>query len=180
MRLVFDFVRERSMEGLDQLGNLGDKFKRGQLGQGLLDIAAYTAKTNQALAQGLARSRERLRQSLESFFTGVAASSLEETRMLQELVDALVQADLGLATAEDIVAEVQSLLRRDSETTTKVLQLSRDDLKSIMRGKLIESLMSTQHDSGSIQFSTVENQPTVLFIMGANGMGKTTTIGTQC
>ncbi|KAL7577548.1 hypothetical protein ACA910_015079 [Epithemia clementina (nom. ined.)] len=169
--MVFDFVRARSIEGFDQLGNLGDKFKRGQLGQGLLDIAAYTAKTNQAFAQGLARSRARLRESLESFFTSKA--SLEDD-MLEELVDVLVQADLGIATAEDIVAEVKSLRRQQDSTNGR---LTREDLKSIMRGKLIESFQETQQESGSIQFSTVENQPTVLFIMGANGMGKTTTIG---
>ena len=162
--MVFDFVRDRSKEGFDQLENLGDKFKRGQLGQGLLDIAAYTAKTNQAFAMGLARSRDKLRESLESFFTGVSSED-----MLEDLVDVLIQADLGIATAEDIVAEVKSL-RGDQA-------LTREDLKSIMRGKLIESLEETQQ-AGAIQFSSVPNQPTVLFVMGANGMGKTTTIGT--
>ncbi|EEC46189.1 predicted protein, partial [Phaeodactylum tricornutum CCAP 1055/1] len=113
----------------------------------------------------LAKSRNRLLQNIEGLFTGVSPE-----QVLDDLQDILLQADLGTKTAEDIVAEVKSL-REDS---TKML--SKDDLKSIMRGKLIEALNTEL--SGAIQFSPlVDKTPTVLFVMGANGMGKTTTIG---
>jgi fused signal recognition particle receptor len=83
---------------------------------------------------------------------------------LEDLQDVLLQADLGMATAEDICQEVQSL-REDS---TKFL--SRDDLMSVMRGKLIETL---EIENAAIRFASPEEKlPTVLFIMGANGMGK--------
>ena len=168
--MVFDFVKDRSKEGFDQLGNFGDKFKRGQLSQGLSDLASYTARTNQAFFTGLAQSRARLLEGLETILTGVSPDD-----MIEDLTDILLQADLGIATAEDIAKEVQSL-RRDS---TQVL--TRDDLKSIMRGKLMESLETSGSThgggGGAIQFSTIDDQPTVLFVMGANGMGKTTTIG---
>jgi fused signal recognition particle receptor len=83
---------------------------------------------------------------------------------LEDLQDVLLQADLGMATAEDIVEEVKSL-REDSTEF-----FSRDDLMSIMRGKLIETL---ETGNGAIRFATPEEKwPTVLFIMGANGMGK--------
>ena len=165
--MVFDFFRERSAEGVEQLSKFGQKAKRGQWGAALAESAAYTAATNQAFADGLARSRVRLLQNLESLVTGVSPEEL-----LEELTDILLQADLGLTTAEDIVAEVQSL-RADATTL-----LTQDDLKSIMRGKIIEALQSTGQSS-AIQFAASENDniPTVLFVMGANGMGKTTTIG---
>lgn len=89
--------------------------------------------------------------------------------MLDELQDILLQADLGTRTAEDIVNEVRSL--RESSTS----RLSGDDLKSILRGKILEALDTER--SSAITFSTRAGIPTVLFIMGANGMGKTTTIG---
>ena len=99
--------------------------------------------------------------------------------MIEELQDILLQADIGTVTAEDIVQEVKSL-REDSTT-----RLSQEDLKSIMRGKLIEAL--DVGPSSAIRFQPTPNEndiipaklhiPTVLFIMGANGMGKTTTIG---
>jgi fused signal recognition particle receptor len=161
---VFDFFRERSQEGVEQLKNLGEAAARGQLGRGLLDAATYTQQTNQAFADGLAKSRNRLLRDLEGLLTGV-----DPEEVLEELQDILLTADLGAATAEDIVAEVKSL-REDS---TKML--SKDDLKSIMRGKIMEALHTER--SSAVRFSDDTNAPTVLFIMGANGMGKTTTIG---
>jgi signal recognition particle GTPase len=159
LAMVFDFFKERSKEGLNQLEKLRESAARGQLGQGLTEAASYTATTNRAFADGLAKSRNRLLQNLESLLTGVSPEDV-----LEELQDILLQADLGTNTAEDIVAEVKSL-REDS---TKML--SKEDLKSIMRGKLIEALQTEK--SGSIRFSTDSSIPTVLFIMGANGMGK--------
>ena len=164
LKMVFDFFRERSKEGVEQLGNLANAAKRGELGKGLSDAASYTAQTNEAFAVGLAKSRVRLLENLDTFLTGVSPED-----MIDDLVDVLLQADLGITTAEDIAQEVKSL-RQDS---TKLL--SKEDLKSIMRGKLIEALQTAE--SGAIQFSTDEKLPTVLFVMGANGMGKTTTIG---
>ena len=170
LSMVFDFFRERSKEGMDQLNKFTDAASKGEIGKGLADMAAYTAQTNQAFAAGLARSRNRLLQNLEALVTGISPNEL-----LEELTDLLLQADLGLQTAEDIVAEVQSL-REDS---TKLL--SQNDLKSIMRGKIIEALESTGKSS-AITFANPNDDknnkvPTVLFVMGANGMGKTTTIG---
>ena len=157
LRMVFDFFKKRSEEGLQQLSQLSDAAARGKLGQGLSDAARYTAETNKAFADGLAKSRNRLLANLETLFTGSEDA-------LEDLQDILLQADLGTATADDIVAEVKSL-REDS---TKFL--SKTDLMSVMRGKLIEAL---DMDNRAIRFADPEdNIPTVIFVLGANGMGK--------
>lgn len=136
---------------------LSEAASKGKLGEGLSDVAKYTTVTNQAFADGLAKSRNRLLANLETVLTG-------SEDPLEDLQDILLQADLGMATAEDIVKEVKSL-REDS---TKFL--SKTDLMSVMRGKLIEAL---ETDSGAIQFAEPDSKiPTVLFILGANGMGK--------
>jgi fused signal recognition particle receptor len=184
--MVFDFFKERSTEGLEQLSKLSDAASKGKFGQGLADAASYTRVTNEAFAAGLAKSRNRFLNNLERLFTGAGS----EEEMLEELQDVLLQADLGMATAEDIVQEVKSL-RADSDDSAKVL--SREDLMSIMRGKLIETLdvgvtetktetsespSVSSSSSAAIRFALPEDKiPTVLFVMGANGMGKTTTIG---
>jgi signal recognition particle GTPase len=157
LNMVFDFFKKRSEEGLDQLSKLSDAASKGNLDQALMDAATYTKVTNEAFADGLAKSRNRLLTGLESILTG-------SDDALEDFQDLLLQADLGMATAEDIVNEVKSL-REDS---TKFL--SRDDLKSVMRGKLIEIL---QRNKSTVRFAEPEDKiPTVLFIMGANGMGK--------
>jgi fused signal recognition particle receptor len=161
--MVFDFFKQRSSEGLDQLSTLADAAAKGQLGKGLQEVADYTSTTNAAFATGLAKSRDRLKQDLELILTG------ESEDMMEDLLDILLQADLGMATSEDVVSEVKSL-RNSGQKFRK-----REDLVSVMRGKLIEALDTGK--PGVIQFSEEKNFPTVLFIMGANGMGKTTTIG---
>ncbi|GAX15342.1 fused signal recognition particle receptor [Fistulifera solaris] len=164
LNMVFDFFKDRTKEGIDQLNNLAKSASQGQLGKGLADVASYTNERNKAFAEGLSKSRNRFLDRLEFLFTGI-----DPEEMMQELEDILLQADLGIATAEDIVQEVQSL--RESSRQ----RLSREDLMSIMRGKILEALETEQ--SRMIQFSQDPNLPTVLFILGANGMGKTTTIG---
>lgn len=170
--MVFDFFKKRSQEGIDQLNIIADAASKGKLGEGLAQAAEYTAVTNQAFADGLAKSRNRLLEGLEGLLTG---KSPEEA--MEDLLDILLQADLGISTGEDIIDEIKSL-REDS---TKML--SRDDLFSIMRGKIMEALETSGGgaDSNAIRFRTEEeehaNIPTVLFVMGANGQGKTTTIG---
>ena len=158
--MVFDFFKQRSEEGLEQLSRLSDAATKGKFGEGLTDLAEYTRVSNEAFANGLAKSRNRLLGNLESLITGAGGDDA-----LEDLEDILLQADLGTATAEDIVTEVK-MLREDS---TKFL--NREDLLSVMRGKLMETLETTE-DQGSIRFSSDPNIPTVLFVLGANGMGK--------
>jgi signal recognition particle GTPase len=163
--MVFDFFKQRSEEGLQQLSKLSSAASQGKLGQALVEAAEYTKQSNQAFADGLAKSRNRLLQNLDSLLSGVGSGGgIGGVDPLDELQDVLLQADLGMATADDIVAEVKSL--RDDSTTF----LSKDDLLSVMRGKLIETL---QTEKGAIQFASEDSKlPTVLFILGANGMGK--------
>lgn len=190
---VFDFFKKRATEGVDQLKNLSEKTAKGKILEGLTDAATYTSTTNAAFATGLAKSRNRLLYSLDDLFNGGGD-------ILEELEDILLQADLGTKTSMDVMEEIRSL-REDSTDI-----FSRDDLRSVLRGKLIEALQvsgmkssksgssttastSSSSDAGddangmiqenpqAIRFSQENNVPTVLFVMGANGMGKTTTIG---
>lgn len=173
---VFDFFKKRATEGVSQLKNLSEKTSKGKILEGLTDAASYTSTTNAAFADGLAKSRNQLLYNLDDLFNGGGD-------IIEELEDILLQADLGTKTSMDVMEEVRSL-RKDSTDL-----FSRDDLRSVLRGKLIEALQVKVRPNGAIstaigeynpqaiQFSTDENLPTVLFVMGANGMGKTTTIG---
>jgi len=192
---------------------LTDAASKGNIRQGLVNAASYTKVTNQAFADGLAKSRNRFLNNLDSLF-GSASSATTQDELLEELQEMLLQADLGVATSEDIVNEVRSLsLDKKEEVVGAVGEgkkkeeiISREDLMSIMRGVLIETLdlekkdkekntatpttMSKNDDgndtttpativgASAIRFASKQDKiPTVLFVMGANGMGKTTTIG---
>ena len=157
--MVFDFFKQKSSEGFDQLNRLATASYKGELRKGISDVAAYTVASNTAFATALARSRVQLLQNLESLVTGISPEEL-----LEQLQDILLQADLGIPVSEEVVEEVRAL-RRDATT-----MLTQDDLRSILRGKLIEALDTGK--PGTIRFSNDDTIPTVLFVMGANGMGK--------
>ena len=212
--MVFNFFKERSSEGLDQLTKLTEAASQGKIRQGLADAASYTQQTNEAFAIGLAKSRNRFATNLDSLFSTSSSKNAETVEeLLEELQDVLLQADLGVATSEDIVNEVKSLSldqqqqqqqkegnKSGAVSSSKVELISREDLMSIMRGVLIETLdfekpneLEGQEEKdepsttpggveglggSAIRFAAKEDPiPTVLFVMGANGMGKTTTIG---
>ena len=194
LSMVFDFFKQRSEEGIEQLSKLTDAASKGNLAQGLADAASYTEVSNKAFAEGLAMSRTRFLSNFDGLFGASKADTLEE--LLEDLQDVLLQADLGVATSEDIVNEVKSLTEANSQAEggKKVELLSREDLMSVMRGVLIETLDFSPADSeadedsksspnsitgaSAIRFSPKDSKiPTILFVMGANGMGKTTTIG---
>jgi fused signal recognition particle receptor len=125
--------------------------------------ANYEGRLGESFFNGLAKSRNILKQNLELLLTG------QSDDMMEDLMDVLLQADLGMATAEDIVTEVKSLAADGQRLK------SREDLMSVMRSNIMEALDTGKPNS--IQFSEKKGMPTILFIMGANGMGKTTTIG---
>lgn len=183
--MVFDFFKQRTQEGIQQLNNLASASYQGQLSKGLQNVLEYTQQTNAKFYDGLSSSRTQLLSNLDRLFgsMGLALNLSGINQMdewLENLLNVLLQADLGMSTSEDIIQEVKSflVLQEESESSGKSSSsssssttLTQDDLLSILRGKLVEALETGQ--SRRITFSEDSQKlPTVLFIMGANGMGK--------
>ena len=93
--MVFDFFKQRTKEGLDQLSNIADAGKRGELGKGLAEAAAYTAVANRKFADGLAKSRNQLLDNMETLLTGVNPE--EQISALKCFVTSLVAFPRALA-----------------------------------------------------------------------------------
>jgi fused signal recognition particle receptor len=203
--MVFDFFKKASTDATEQMN---------------------------AIATGLPKSRNQFLYSLEDSLASLSSGGLDGGGMggnlLDNLEDTLLQADLGLATTEDVLSEARFLREESTEI------FSRDDVKALLRGKLLEALgtsgggnlnsdynrvraratevvnvvggnsYSSNEDidsnegrnssisssskgvgSFALQYANAnDDKPigakrplTVHFIMGANGMGKTTTIG---
>ena len=80
--------------------NIGEKTSKGKFMEGLADAAGYTAATNKAFADGLAKSRNQFLYNLDDMFNGGGD-------FIEELEDILLQADLGTKTAMDVMEEVR-------------------------------------------------------------------------
>uniref|UniRef100_A0A6S8YP33 SRP54-type proteins GTP-binding domain-containing protein n=1 Tax=Ditylum brightwellii TaxID=49249 RepID=A0A6S8YP33_9STRA len=178
LSMVFDFFKKRATEGVDQLSDLAKSAAEGKFTEGLGRAANYATQSNKAFAIGLAKSRNKLLYDIDNMLNGGGD-------ILDELEAVLLQSDLGIQTTEEVLEEVKSLREGSLE------MFSRDDLRSVLRGKLLEALDTETRTSTSDEPSTSSSRAikfasptddgthplTVLFVMGANGMGKTTTIG---
>ena len=109
---------------------------------------------------GLSKTREALSDSLGSVFQ---ASEIDED-FYDELEESLVLADLGMDTA---IRAVTKLRQRVNNTNIKTVEQAREALKDI----LVDVL-----NVGDTALNLSTN-PSVILVIGVNGVGKTTTIG---
>ena len=143
-----------------------DRFKRQKPSNKLPD-----AETEQASAvKGKATFTQRVRSALSRTGEGIGnlflGSKVIDEALLEELETLLLMADVGIDSTRSIIEELTSQLDRKALKDGEAL---RDALHEILLNKL--KMCET-----SIDFS-VENKPFVLFVVGVNGVGKTTTIG---
>ena len=109
---------------------------------------------------GLAKTREALSDSLGSVFL---ASEIDED-FYDELEESLILADLGMDTATRAVTKLRRWVNSNG---IKTVEQAREGLKDI----LVEML---NVGDTALNLST---KPSVVLVVGVNGVGKTTTIG---
>ena len=113
------------------------------------------------IKKGLEKTRKSFSESLESILnTGAPA----DEDFLEELEETLILADLGMETVMKVMDEIRgSIAKRDMVTTTDVSRGLKKMLKEILNVGSPELNLSTT--------------PSVILVIGVNGVGKTTTIG---
>lgn len=111
------------------------------------------------LSEGLKKSTSKLTEGLTSIVT---KRKLDED-MLQEFEDLLLSADVGYAASSRLVATLKKKRFQQDVTLNEVKTILAEDLVQIL-----------QPLEASLDFDT---PPTVVFMVGVNGSGKTTTVG---
>ncbi len=109
---------------------------------------------------GLKKTKEGTASTINSV---LATFRTVDEELLSELEDALILADIGAYTASEAIDE----LRRQSKL--KNLQ-SQDDVAECLAGILADKMVPNE----GLQ---LETQPSVILMVGVNGVGKTTSIG---
>lgn len=111
------------------------------------------------LKAGLAKTKAGLMGGLSGLFT---KSEITDD-FYDELEETLILSDLGGKTSEDIVERLRERVKENKATTC-------DECKSILKEIISEMLgEDTQLD--------ISTTPSVILLIGVNGVGKTTTIG---
>ena len=113
------------------------------------------------LIAGLTKTRDSIVDGLDSIFNGF--SSIDED-FYEELEEILVMGDMGIRTTQAIIDELRDKVKElKIKEPSECRQLLIDTIKDQM------SVAQNAYD--------FENQTSVLFVIGVNGVGKTTTIG---
>ena len=117
------------------------------------------------LKSGLAKTREALAEKIAAV-VGSTGRLDEET--LEELEAVLIQADVGVETAAELIEELRQRARQEDFKggSAEVFGLLKDQL----------ALMLETEDQG-LSFDALPARPYTILVVGVNGVGKTTTIG---
>lgn len=113
------------------------------------------------LKEGLTKTRESLSQHVDNVFK--AFVKVDED-LFEELMDALVLADMGAETAMEIVDDLRDRVKSKRITDGQEVKA---ELATLISEKLGE-------ETSELDLS---GTPAVIFVIGVNGVGKTTTIG---
>ena len=112
------------------------------------------------LKQGLKKTRD----SFAGAISGIAASFTKiDEELFEEIEETLIMADVGVDTALKVVENLRAAIKRDRVTEPA-------QVKSYLKDALYEILAGDT----ALQLPT---KPTILLVIGVNGVGKTTTIG---
>ena len=115
----------------------------------------------QRLKSGLAKTSAKLTEGITSVFT----KRKLDGETLEDLEDLLLQADLGVATAQRIAATLKATRYDKTITPEEVRQVLAAEVERVLAP--VAKPLETRPDK----------RPHVILFVGVNGTGKTTTIG---
>lgn len=112
------------------------------------------------LKEGLSKTREGFVTEIERLFKGYASINDE---LFEELEEILIQADVGVHTTMKLVEDLKETAEEEQiKEPSKLTTILKDELRAMLSGETEVEL---------------SDEPTILMVVGVNGVGKTTTIG---
>ena len=114
------------------------------------------------LKKGLTKTRENFTHNIERLIIGYADIDDE---LIDDLEETLLMSDVGVKTTETLITAVRKGIKKKEICTP-------EDLIPFLEKEIARIL-----EAGENTFHMAEQGPTVLLVVGTNGVGKTTTIG---
>jgi fused signal recognition particle receptor len=117
------------------------------------------------------RFRERLgrsRAALSRGMSGLLTRGADDDEAWDELEEALLAADVGVATSTELVERLRTRARAE--------RASGPELRELLRVELLEAV-GTPDRSLALDLLEEHQRPGIVLVVGVNGTGKTTTVG---
>ena len=116
------------------------------------------------LKQGLNKTKESFNEKINNVFSNFRKVDEEFLEELEELEEALIMADIGVDTSVEIISNLRERIKKEKiEDEEDVKNALREEMKKILDMPNKELKLNTK--------------PSVILVVGVNGVGKTTSIG---
>ncbi len=127
----------------------------------------FTKDKKEDLDKGLEKTKSSFMGKLSK---AVAGKSTVDEEVLDELEQILITSDVGLDTTIKIIERIEARVARDKYINT-------EELNEILRDEIVQLL--SENNTVDVEGYTLsaEHRPTIILVVGVNGVGKTTTIG---
>ena len=113
------------------------------------------------LKNGLNKTKTSIKEKINNVFSTFRKVDEE---LLEELEEALIMSDVGMETSEKIISELRTKIKKEKIEDGEQVKIA---LKQIIK-EILDSVDS------SLNLNTT---PSVILVVGVNGVGKTTSIG---
>ncbi|MFN8292676.1 MAG: signal recognition particle-docking protein FtsY [Chitinophagales bacterium] len=127
----------------------------------------FTKEKKDDLEKGLEKTKEGFFSRIAKVFTG---KSKIDDEVLDNLEEALIASDVGVATTSKLIKRIEARAARDKfSNESEMYALIQDE---------VATLLAESQNADAENFDTpVGKKPFVIMVVGVNGAGKTTTIG---
>ena len=113
------------------------------------------------LKQGLSKTKESINEKINDVFSNFRKVDEE---FLEELEEALIMSDIGIETSTKIIENLREKIKKEKiEDEEQVKEALREEIEKIL-----------EISDNSLK---LETKPSVILVIGVNGVGKTTSIG---
>ncbi|AXU10419.1 signal recognition particle-docking protein FtsY [Parvimonas micra] len=116
------------------------------------------------LKKGLVNTRNSLSSKIDNL---LSMSTKIDEELFEELEYILVSADIGANVTMELIDDLKEIVKKEKITEPSLIK---DKLIELMNSKLASKELN--HD-----FNIIDGIPTIILVVGVNGVGKTTSIG---
>lgn len=113
------------------------------------------------LKQGLSKTKSSFDDKINDVFSNFRKVDEE---LLEELEEVLIMSDIGIETSTDIISKLRDRIKKENIKDSEIV-------KEVLREEMVSILSETDNELN------LETTPSIILVVGVNGVGKTTSIG---